>query len=238
MTSLTRGPLPASVYWRRRAVMLGLGLVLVLVVSNLFGGDDEKPKSDATATQVSGDPTGSTTDDQTKNKKPKKPKKTTEPQEPVLAQPDGPCTDSDILITPTVEQAVAGRPVAVTLQLRTATAEACTWRVSANHVTMKITSGADEIWTSRQCPGAVPVQDVVVRQAVTTFVDVPWKARRSDAGCPIPTPWALPGTYHVHAAALGGEPAEASFQLERPTAQVIPPEKNPTEPKKNNPKTR
>jgi hypothetical protein len=156
----------------------------------------------------------------------------------VLAQPDGPCADSDILITPAVEQAVAGRPVAVTLQLRTATAEACTWRVSANHVTMKITSGADEIWTSRQCPGAVPVQDVVVRRDVTTFVDVPWKARRSDAGCPIPTPWALPGTYHVHAAALGGEPAEASFQLERPTAEVIPPADNPVEPKKKNPKTR
>jgi hypothetical protein len=238
MTSLTRGPLPASVYWRRRALMLGLGLVLVLVVSNLFGGDDEKPKGDATATQVSGDPTGSTTDDQTKNKKPKKQKKPTEPQEPVLAQPEGPCADSDILITPTVEQAVAGRPVAVTLQLRTATAEACTWRVSANHVTMKITSGADEIWTSRECPRAVPVQDVVVRRDVTTFVDVPWKARRSDAGCPIPTPWALPGTYHVHAAALGGEPAEASFQLERPTAQVIPPADNPVEPKQKNPKTR
>ncbi len=238
MTSLTRGPLPASVYWRRRALMLGLGLVLVLVVSNLFGGD-EKPKGDATATQVSGDPTEATPEDQKKNKRPKKPKKPTEPQEPVLAQPDGPCTDSDILITPMVEQAVAGRPVTITLQLRTATAEACTWRVSANHVTMKITSGADEIWTSRQCPRAVPVEDVVVRQAVTTFVDVPWKARRSDAGCPIPTPWALPGTYHVHAAALGGEPAEASFQLERPTAQVIPPAQNPAEPKKkNDPKTR
>lgn len=238
MTSLTRGPLPASVYWRRRALMLGLGLVLILVVSRLFGGDDEKPKDDATATQVSGDPTGSTTDDQKKNKKQKKQKKPTEPQEPVLAQPDGPCTDSDILITPTVERAVAGQPVTVTLQLVTATAEACTWRVSASHVTMKITSGADEIWTSRQCPRAVPVQDVVVRQAVTTFVDVPWKARRSDAGCPIPTPWALPGTYHVHAAALGGGPAEASFQLERPTAPVIPPEKNPAQPKQNDPKTR
>jgi hypothetical protein len=57
MTSLTRGPLPASVYWRRRALMLGLGLVLVLLVSQLFGGDGEKPKGDATATQVSGDPT-------------------------------------------------------------------------------------------------------------------------------------------------------------------------------------
>ena len=238
MTSLTRGPLPASVYWRRRALLVGLGLVLVLVVSNIFGGDDEKPKGDAIATQVSGDPTGSPTNDKPANRKPKKPKKSATPQEPVLAQPDGPCADSDILITPAVDKAVAGRPVTVTLQLRTAESEACTWRVSANHVTMKITSGSDEIWTSRQCPGAVPIQDVVVRSAVTTFVDVVWKARRSDDGCPIPTPWALPGTYHVHAAALGGEPSEASFQLERPTAQIIPPPANPTQPKQNKPGNR
>jgi hypothetical protein len=235
MTSLTRGPLPASIYWRRRALLLGLGLVLVLLVSNLFGGDGEKPKSDAVATQVSGEPTTSAGDGDRSKHKPKKPKKTTTPQEPVLAQPDGPCEDSDIQITPTVEQADAGRPVAVTLQLRTASAEACTWRVSANHVTMKITSGADEIWTSRQCPRAVPQQDVVVRREVSTFVDVQRKARLSDDGFPIPTPWALPGTYHVHAAALGGEPAEAVFQLERPTAQVNPPAHNPAQPQQNQP---
>ena len=235
MTSLTRGPLPASVYWRRRALLVGLGLVLLLIVTNLLGGGDDKTKGDAVATTVSGDPTGETDDGQKTDKKPKKPKKTTEPQEPVLAQPDGPCEDSDILITPSVEQAVAGKPVTVTLQLRTAEAEACTWRVSANHVTMKITSGADEIWTSRQCPNAVPTQDVVVRSAVTTFVDVAWKARRSDVGCPIPTPWSLPGTYHVHAAALGGEPAEATFQLEKPSAPIIPPENNPAQPKQNQP---
>ncbi len=236
MTSLTRGPLPASTYWRRRALLLALGLVLVLLVSRLFGGDDGDPKGGVVAEQVSGDPTGSTTGDKNTNRKPKKPKKTTTPQEPVLAQPDGPCEDSDILITPTVDEAVAGQPVAVTLQLQTATAEACTWRVSANHVTMKITSGSDEIWTSRECPGAVPTQDVVVRSAVTTFVDVTWKARRSDVGCPIPTPWSLPGTYHVHAAALGGEPAEATFQLEKPAAPIIPPESNPAQPKQNQPK--
>lgn len=238
MTSLTRGPLPASIYWRRRALLLALVLVLVLLASRLFGGDDGDPQGGVVATQTSGDPTRSTTEDKNADPKPRKPKKTTVPQEPVLAQPDGPCADSDILITPTVDEAVAGRPVPVTLQLRTASAEACTWRVSANHVTVKITSGSDEIWTSRQCPRAVPVQDVVVRRDVTTFVDVPWKARRSDAGCPIPTPWALPGTYHVHAAALGGEPAEASFQLERPTAQVIPPAANPAQPKQNQPRSR
>jgi len=238
MTSLTRGPLPASVYWRRRLLVLGLGLALVLVVSNVFGGDDGGQASGGNvATQVSGDPNGSApqgdeTSEPAKPKKPRKTKKPTTPQEPVLAQPDGPCADSDVVVTPSVEKAVAGRDVALTLELRTATAEACTWRVSANHVTMKITSGVDEIWTSRQCPRAVPVQDVVVRRAVTTFVDVVWNARRSDDGCPVQTDWALSGTYHVKAAALGGEPAEARFELERPSPEVITP---PTKPNQNGP---
>jgi hypothetical protein len=235
MTSLTRGPLPASVYWRRRLVILAVGLALVLLVANLLGGDDGGERSGgAVASQVAGEPTGTPSGETSKGSTPKKQKKTRTPQEPVLAQPDGPCTDSDILITPSVEEAIAGRPVTVTLELRTATAEACTWRVSANHVTMKITSGIDEIWTSRQCPRAVPVQDVVVRRDVTTFVDVPWKARRSDDGCPVQTQWALPGTYNVAAAALGGEPAEARFELEKPSPEVLT---TPTTPKQNQPRT-
>ena len=239
MTSLTRGPLPAKVYWRRRLVVLGLGLLLVLLAGRVIGGggDEGQDQTVDQATQAAGEPTGSVPNDEPTTptgpkQDDKKPKK---PQEPVLAQPDGPCADSDILITPTVEKAVAGRPVTVTLELRTAISEACTWRVGAGHVTMKITSGTDEIWSSRQCPKAVPVQDVVVRSAVTTFVDVPWKARRSDDGCPVQTQWALPGTYHVAAAALGGEPAEARFELERPNPQVIAPPENPTEPKQKQP---
>lgn len=239
MTSLTRGPLPASVYWRRRLVVLGLGLLLVFVVTRVFGGDDGPEQATDRASQVAGEPTGSApSDDPSTTGKPKKSKKQKTPQEPVLAQPDGPCDDSDILITPSVEEAIAGQPVTVTLELRTATAEACTWRVSPSHVTMKITSGSDEIWSSRQCPRAVRVQDVVVRRDVTTFVDVSWKARRSDDGCPVQTSWALPGTYHVAAAALGGEPAEARFELEQPSPEALTPEQNPTDPKQKQPKVR
>lgn len=235
MTSLTRGPLPASVYWRRRLVLLAAGLTLVLLVANQFGGDGGTNPGGA-ATQVSGEPTEpAPKDDETAPPKKVKPKKKATPQEPVLAQPDGACADSDIVITPSVENAVAGRDVTVTLELRTATAEACTWRVSAKRVTMKITSGSDEIWSSRQCPKRVPVQDVVVRRAVTTFVDVVWNARRSDDGCPALTDWALSGTYHVKAAALGGEPAEARFELQRPSAQVLPPANQPKQNNQKNP---
>jgi hypothetical protein len=107
------------------------------------------------------------------------------------------------------------------LELRTIEAEACTWEVSPGTLTLKITSGKDDIWASRHCPRAVPTRDVVVRSAVSTSIAVTWNARRSDEECSQLTHWALPGFYHVTAAALAGEPADVQFELEAPTPAVI-----------------
>ncbi len=134
----------------------------------------------------------------------------------------GLCAGSDVAVTPKVEKGIAGRDVAVVLQLRTVTAAACTWRVSPSALAVSITSGKDAIWTSRQCPGAIPRGDVVVRKAVTTEVTVVWKqAKRSDADCSSRTDWAYPGWYHVTAAALGGEPSDLQFKLATPTAATV-----------------
>ena len=86
---------------------------------------------------------------------------------------------------------------------------------------MTITSGNDDIWTTRECPTAIPVQDVVVRREVDTPVTVVWSARRSDETCSRLTAWAYPGWYHVQAAALGGEPTDVQFELVRPARAVI-----------------
>jgi hypothetical protein len=109
----------------------------------------------------------------------------------------------------------------VVLELRTIAAEACTWEASPETLTLKITSGKDDIWSSRQCPRAVPSRSVVVRSAVSTSIGVRWNARRSDEACSRLTHWALPGFYHVTAAALAGEPADVQFELEAPTPAVI-----------------
>ena len=71
------------------------------------------------------------------------------------------------------------------------------------------------------CPGPVPVQDVVVRRDVTSTVSLVWGAKRSDKDCSALTNWALAGTYQVVAAALGGEPTEATFELELPSPEII-----------------
>lgn len=241
---LTRGPLPPSVYWRRRFVVLLVALTLVLGIGRLLGmGSDGSDGSAAPAPggaqlaggETSEEPTAPLSDDAAasdgKLGKPGKPGKAGKPGKKAsqaLAVPVGSCRDDDISVTPTVQGAEAGRDVTITLEVRTLLTPACTWSVSAQHLTLKITSDGDDVWSTLQCPKAITPQSVVVRSAVATTVQVVWGGRRSDDRCSNVTDWVLPGTYDLDAAALGGEPADTSFVLARPTAAVVTRTADPT----------
>jgi hypothetical protein len=245
MTTLTRGPLPPAVYWRRRLVVLTIGLVLVLGLGRLLGGGSDgsdpdraapaaadaspreaitvTPSADLTAAATPGaTATGPRSGEgrgdgkgrggQGKNKD--KPGSSAS-SEPVLAPPVGRCEGTDVAVTPEVSKAVAGRDVTVVLNLRTVATPACTWRVSRANVDLSITSGRDGIWSTRQCGKALPGEDVVVRNNVTTAVPITWNS------CTRITEWALPGYYHATAAALGGEPSDIQFELEAPVAATV-----------------
>ena len=246
MSTMTRGPLAPAVYWRRRLVVVLVALLILFGGARLLGlggGDDAAdeqlvqssaetevgdegesqtsstlPTSDAAATSGDGAGTGATGGKggaKAKAKKAKKAKAT------ALPEPVGTCLPSDVKAQPVIDSAVAGREVAITLELSTRDAVACTWEVSPGDLTMKITSGPDEIWTSRQCPKAVPTEEVVLRSSGTTTVEVTWSSRRSDDACSKLTDWALPGFYHVTAAALAGEPRDVQFELVAPVAPTI-----------------
>lgn len=244
---LTRGPLPARVYWRRRLAMLGVALLLVVGIARLLGAgsdgssDDsgsadlaDAPVSSSTASpSASGSPEASRSGGARKNGKNGKNAEgaqagATTPtapttSAPVLAEPDGPCVDGDVAVTPEVGEAIAGPRygVTLTLQLRTITDEACTWKVSPLTLSVKITSGDDDIWSSRECPRVLPSQPVTVRNTESTTVSFTWNAKRSDEDCSRLTEYAMPGWYHVTAAALGGEPSELQFELLAPQPAVV-----------------
>jgi len=217
------------VYWRRRLVLIVALVVVVTVVLQLFGGGDgesAEPKASAalsaaeTTPQAAASASGPTAGPTSEPSRPTRPKKRTRPVrpiEPVLAEPSGPCVDSDVAVTPEVGPAVAGRDTDVVLSLRTLTAEACTWTVSPRTLSVKITSGNDDIWFSQHCPAAIPAQEVTVRRAVSTPITLEWNARRSDEDCSARAGWAMPGFYHVTAAALGGEPDDVQFELAAPS---------------------
>lgn len=229
-----RGPLPARVYWTRRLIVLGVPLLLVVVLARVLGGsaDGKDASTDGQATQAGAAVSGTTevpvagptaqSGTKSKNRNKKKQDVPVEPVEPVLAEPTGPCTDSDIVVTPAITSAAGGSDIPITLNLRTVVTEACTWRASPQTMSVTITSGSDFIWSTRECPAAIPVQDVVVRQAVDTPVVVTWEeGKRSDETCSGRTDWAQLGFYHVEAAALGGEATDVQFELVAPTPGVI-----------------
>lgn len=225
-SSLTRGPLPAKVYWRRRIVLLGGALVVVLALGRLLGGGSDGSSEDpGAAQQVAGRPTSAApSESPTATRKKAKPNRPIAPptsRAPELATPDGPCVDSDISVTPVITEVVGGRKVPIQLDVRTVVDEACTWRVSPAHLTLSITSGDDDIWSSQQCPAAIPVTDLIVRRAVSATLTVLWNAKRSDEDCSRLTAWAMPGYYHVAAAALGGEPSDVQFRIVKPDPEVV-----------------
>ncbi len=230
---MTRGPLPARVYWTRRvvalAVVVGLLVAVVQLVSMAVGGSPSEPDQAApmsaepsgTVAPPTSEPTGQTDPDQSTKPDKKDRKDRKGDRGPELAEPTGECVDRDIAVTPLAKKTVGGSPVTFVLELRTILSTACTWRVSPESLTVRITSGDDDIWSSRQCPRAIPTEDVVIRNNVSTEVEVTWSARRSDDGCTRLTDWAMPGWYHVEAAALAGEPSDLQFQLTAPDPDVV-----------------
>ena len=244
MPALTQGPLPARVYWIRRIMVLGTALLLVFAIARLLGdGSDASSSGDDDAARLSADSSSSaSTDDVTPSVTPSSspstkgkgkgagPTRTPTSEAPVLAEPEGTCVGSDIAVTPEVANAVGGRDVLVVLQLRTMSSPACTWRISPDALSLEITSGDDSIWSSRECPRAIPRRDIVVRKDVTTKVGIVWKqAKRSDEDCSPRTDWASTGWYHATAAALGGEPSDVQFELTTPTAATVTVTATPTQ---------
>lgn len=226
MPPLTRGPLPAGTYWRRRIFVLALAATLVFVFANWLGGgsdasDDEVPA----ARQAGGEVEASQTVTVERTPKGRKGRRNQGPQTPTIdpaltVAPDGNCEPADVRVTPVVTGAVAGQPVTIGLSLQTVQADACYFRVGPDKITVKITKGGREIWTSRECADPVPEQSVVVRRVVATVVPMTWDARESDAECTKRRSWLLGGDFTVAAAALGGEPADSDFELVSPTPET------------------
>lgn len=208
-------------------MVLGTALLLVFAFARLLGAGSDA-SSEAEAAQVAADqttptsvPTSALTSPASTGPGQGKSGGNNTSQAPVLAEPDGPCADEDVMVSPEVKDAVAGRDVHISLKLSTVESEACTWEVSRDTLTLKITSGKDDIWSTRQCPRAIIGREMVLRRDSTTSVGVTWNARRSDDECSRLTEWALPGFYHVEVAALAGEPTDEQFELKAPTAPVI-----------------
>ena len=218
MSALTRprGPLPARVYWTRRLLLVGLSLALVGVVGLVLnrGSDGSGQPDQAVRVDASPSPDASPSDRKSRPRKSKKPSKAP------LAQPDGPCATSDVDITPVMKTTTAGSDVKFRLKLSTRISAACTWRLSPDTLTLKVTSGSDEFWSTRVCSRGVPTKELVLRRTKPVHVSMSWPARRIEDDCTL-SDWALEGWYHLSVAPLAGEPEDVAFEMKYPVAPVV-----------------
>jgi hypothetical protein len=214
-----RGRLPQRVYWVRRSVVLGVALLLVFGITRLIGGiGEDDPDSSIKASTTSAEqkaPSASVT------------LGPVAPSEKIrlranapLAPSSGECRDDDISVRPTVPRAWAGGPIVIRLQL-SGTQPACTFKVASESLVVKIASGEDRIWSSQDCPQTIQEREVVVRSAVPVEVPVTWNGRRSDDQCTPGLDWALPGFYHVFAAALGSAPTDVQFEVTQAPTRTV-----------------
>lgn len=225
-----RGRLPARVYWFRRGMVLLSALALVFAIGRLLdgsGGGSTPPDATAVAAAAPSASTHSATTSAVIGPMPVQPSTTAKGAHPsatgtpvVLAAPSGPCAVDEITVTPTVPTPVAGGRVGLVLEL-TGIRPACTFSVTSRTIVAKVTSGHDRIWSTQDCPASVKNGSVVVRSAAPTAVTVSWSGRRSDDECSRSTPWALPGYYHLTAAAVGSEPGDTQFRLTSPPRPVV-----------------
>jgi hypothetical protein len=207
-------------------MVLGIALLLVVGIAKMLGGSSDGSSGSDAARNVADtrsmpDPTSDATVTQGPSTSGKHHDGKLDDPVTRVAMPSGPCRASDIAITPSVPQPIAGDDIKLVLDMSSLETAACSWTMSGRTMALKITSGNDLIWTSSQCPRAIPSQDLVLRQDDPTRVRLAWNARRSEPGCPRGTDWALPGTYHLHVAALAGQPQDVTFVLTAPSPAEV-----------------
>ena len=225
-----RGPLPARVYWVRRLLVLGIAVLLVVGVQRLLsydGVDDEPAVAASTAGAPFELPTLSVAPSESVGMviKPHR-------RKAALPKPDGPCDPQDLLVTPVVDAAHVARPVQIILELTTTRSEACEFEVSGESVAVNVSmrTGARELlWSTQDCPAALPETTVVARRDVPGRAVAEWNGKQSDERCSLLTSWVSPGDYLVEAVALGGtETGEQEFEMLGPIRETVTRSVTPT----------
>jgi hypothetical protein len=156
------GPQPSRVYWRRRLVV-GLGLlavvvIIVLIVARPGSGEPEAKKASASPTPT---------------------------VEAVAPQKEGdPCAPASIKLEPITDKTsyAAGENPMISMKITNTSSVACTINAGSTLQELRITSGNELFWSSKDCQKE-PVDAPVILQPNTpqATTPIPWDRTRSSA---------------------------------------------------------
>jgi len=205
----TVGPLPPTVYWRRRLVLLGILVVAFIVVRACAGGDTSTAGSGAAAkSKSSSKPLGTkehpyvpTVSSPVPTPGPSRSQAPSPKPSPKPLPAGGTCTDAEILLTASTNAATyrIGAKPQLTMKLTNVGTRPCRRDLGPPATELIITSGTAHTWSTDDCePGGAPVISLLQPRESRTFV-IPWSGRRSLAKCAGDRPVATAGTYRLQA---------------------------------------
>jgi hypothetical protein len=225
---LTVGPLPASVYWRRRVIVLGAALLLVFLVAQACIAASAAPGDDPGAAPP---PTGGTTPSPPPATPPVGGASSEEPPDggddrsgdPPLVPPAGDgeiCADDEMRITAAAQPAVfsPGEEVRLAIRIRNDSDRTCRRDIGGDLRELWLIhgTGADKIFSSQHCGGPSGSNDAVLGPGHEEEYHLAWHGRTSsicdgdEPGGPI----AEPGEYRLYARLghIHSEPVELTIR--------------------------
>ncbi len=185
--------LPASVYWRRRFVVLGIPIlllvVLVLWAFNHGGGGAVTSTSTTTV-----------------------PPTTTAPVTSGVAD----CAPPALTVGIAADAAEVAAGVAATFTVTITNGGNTQCVVDAGELQREVVvvSGTDRVWSSKDCASAdSPPRSLLLAPGMTDTTQIAWNRVRSAQGCPGNLPAPKPGTYQATVALAGTSGGPVVFRL-------------------------
>ncbi len=192
---MTGSRLPPGVYWRRRFVVIGIPLVLVVVLAlwalNRGGHAD---------TAANGVPPATT------------PPATT----PVSPAGVSDCVPPALAVTIAADAAdvPAGVSPTFTVTITNAGNTQCVVDAGELQREVVIVSGTDRIWSSKDCARTdSPARSLLLAPGMTDTTQIAWNRIRSAPGCPDGLPAPRAGTYQASVALAGTSGGPVVFRL-------------------------
>ena len=183
------GPEPASVYWRRRiVVILGVLVVLALLWWLISPGGSAQPAASSTSptplpTLTAASPSASSSASGS----------------PAVS--GAACLDTDIAVTVTTAQQTysVGGPVEFVMKISNTGTAACVRDVGPAANTFTVTSGGFDVWSSDACTGTGESQEEEIPVGEAFAVKGTWDGTVTANGCGASATPAEAGAYQVEA---------------------------------------
>ncbi|MET9064807.1 hypothetical protein ACWDR1_05945 [Streptosporangium sandarakinum] len=199
-----RSGIGADVYWRRRVVaLIGVLVVVAVVAWACSSSKPERPRKEGSADRAAGPdavsaalPTVTVT---TSPGTPSPPSPSPSPSSSAAAagRPGGSCSPADLVLSVRGTGEIYGPGVQpkFLLTLVNTGETPCRADVGPRAMEVRITSGADRVWSSADCVSGGTDDFHRLERGVPYVREVVWDRRRSGADCAIEGAAARPGTY-------------------------------------------